>query len=128
MKKIIFTVLLLSGVLCSAQEKAGNPLVNTEWEGVVSSPYPVDAVFSFKTDTVELLYNGMSIETMKYRLEGSNILLTKISGGSPCDTAAVGKYSFKIENNKLFFTYVNDNCEEREMAFDYKNGYTKAQK
>ena len=37
----------------------------------------------------------------------------RLYGQSECDTAAVGKYSFKVNGNEVWMKLISDDCEDR---------------
>ena len=89
---------------------------NTSWEGVFNVPSPQEGVFEFKTDTVYVKLFGDILETSRFKTSGDTLTLQKLSGGSPCDTDIIGIYRFKINDDKLLLTMINDDCAERAMA------------
>lgn len=114
----------MSGIFCFSQQNA-NPLANTQWKGVANIPTPAEVVFDFKTDNVDLSYQGNVIEKMKYSFtDQGSLKLMKIEGNSPCGNDVEGLYKYQIANDVLTFTIVNDKCMERQTAFD-GNGYKK---
>ena len=116
--------LFLSSLFCFSQETT-NPLANTQWKGVASIPTPAEVIFRFNADDLDLLYKGNVIEKMKYSFTDQGTLkLVKIEGNSPCDSKDEGLYKYQIANDTLTFIIMNDNCGERQAAFD-GNGYKK---
>jgi len=116
--------LFLSSLFCFSQQTT-NPLANTLWKGVANIPTPAEVIFRFNTDDLDLLYQGNVIEKMKYSLtDQGGLTLVKIEGNSPCDTTEEGSYKYQILDDTLNFILVNDNCTQREAAFD-GNGYKK---
>jgi len=100
-----------------------NVLADTKWTGIVNAPSPEMMTFAFSENMLNLLYQGETIETMSYTVDRDTLTLKKTSGGSPCSLDSVGSYTFSINDNKLTFTLVKDDCNERAIAFD-PNGYT----
>jgi hypothetical protein len=113
-------------------------LANTKWKGIAEIPEPLQCLFYFKTDTLLVQYaddkpmflrdeNGNSInvtgkdsvviETMTYNFSGDTLTLTKIKGGSPCEGGTTGQYKITINNNRLLFTLIQDDCDARAEAF-----------
>lgn len=115
-------------LFCSAfyfSQQTTNPLANTQWKGVANIPTPAEVIFDFKTDNLDLLYQGNIIEKMKYSFtDQGSLKLVKIEGNSPCDAKQEGLYRYETKNDTLTFTIINDNCAQRETAFD-GNGYKK---
>lgn len=123
-RKSVTTILLLAGVFCFSQQNA-NPLANTQWKGVANIPAPAEVIFDFKTDSVDLVYQGNVIEKMKYSFtDQGSLKLMKMEGNSPCDAKEEGLYKYQIADDILTFMIVNDVCMERQTAFD-GNGYKK---
>lgn len=88
--KSVSVLLLLSSLFYGAQQSS-NPLENTQWKGVANIPTPAEVVFSFRTDDLDLLYQGNVIEKMKYSFtDQGSLKLTKIEGKSPCNTEDEG--------------------------------------
>lgn len=117
-------LLLLSSMFYFSQQKT-NALANTQWKGVASIPTPAEVVFDFKTDDVDLLYQGNVIEKMKYSFtDQGSLKLIKIEGRSPCNTQDEGLYKYQIADDTLTFMIINDPCVDRQTAFD-GNGYKK---
>ena len=116
--------LFLSSLFCFSQQTT-NPLANTQWKGIANIPTPAEVIFRFNTDDLDLLYQGNVIEKMKYSLtDQGGLTLVKIEGNTPCDTKEEGSYKYQILDDTLNFILVNDNCVQREVAFD-GNGYKK---
>ena len=114
MKKSGFLLLLLfiAGFSASAQ------LEDTKWRNTVNIPDPVECMFHFKKDTVNLyvVADGSLIESMTYKISKDTLKLTKVSGMSPC-SEVVGLYKMERKDDKLFITAINDECSERSSAF-----------
>ena len=124
-KNFLFTAFLFLSTVCFSQQ-SGNPLANTEWNGVANIPSPEEITFKFSNDTIDLVFSGNVAEKMKYTLKDKEtIRLFKIDGNSPCDSAEEGFYKFVIKNDTLTFTNVEDACMARQMAF-YGNVYKRA--
>ncbi len=124
-KNFLFTAFLFLSTVCFSQQ-SGNPLGNTEWNGVANIPSPEEITFKFTNDTIDLVFSGNVVEKMKYTLKDKEtIRLFKIDGNSPCDSAEEGFYKFVIKNDTLTFTNVEDACMARQMAF-YGNVYKRA--
>lgn len=114
----------IASLFCYSQQTT-NLLANTQWKGVANIPTPAEVIFKFDTDDLELIYQGNVIEKMKYSFtDQGSLKLVKIEGNSPCDPKEEGLYKYQITDDTLTFTIINDNCGEREAAFD-GNGYKK---
>ena len=124
--KSVTVLFLLTSVFYFSQQKS-NALVNTEWKGVANIPTPLEINFKFGTDSVDLVYQGMVVEKMKYGFTSQGELtLLKLEGNSPCNSQDVGIYKYKTDKDVLTLTSVNDKCEDRKTAFD-GNNYGKVQ-
>ena len=110
MKKIIYTlVIIFIAINVNAQ------LANTKWKTTLQLDQPVDVVFNFSADTLNVTNAGdnSDIEAMKYSLQDTVLTLHKLYGQSDCDTSAVGTYSYKINSNELWLKLISDNCDDR---------------
>lgn len=107
---ILFLFIFLGANNINAQ------IQNTSWKGVFNVPSPQDGVFEFKADTVYVILFGDILETSKFKIIGDTLTLQKLSGGSPCDESVIGIYHFKINDDKLLLTMIDDVCEQRAMA------------
>ncbi len=74
-------------------------------------------VLQFKQDTLLLNYfeDGSNAETMKYKINGDTLVLSKISGISPCGDEK-GYYKISIKEDKLLMNLIQDSCYERPNA------------
>lgn len=113
MKKVAFVFLVsFASVAVHAQLK------NTKWRGTIKADNTIDAVFNYKTDTLDVsnIADGSNIETMTYTLKDSVLTLQKIYGQSNCDGTSIGKYKFYIKNDVLNLTLISDICNDRTSA------------
>jgi hypothetical protein len=113
MKKIFALFLILFIALgVNAQ------LSNTKWRGTLHLDDPIDVIFSFKTDTLEALNaeDNSSIETMKFSVNDSVLVIQKLFGQSQCDNSATGKYKFEINGNEMTWKVISDDCDERSQV------------
>jgi hypothetical protein len=122
MKKSIHLILL---VICAAF-LAQAQLKNTKWKGTVNSPGPVDVLWDFGKDTVVviMLPDSAVLETMTYQLKDSLLLLTKVTGSSPCSTSDIAKYRISFKADQFSLTPSDDPCDERKSAVN-SDPYTK---
>lgn len=109
MKKIIFFLLvtfLFNGLYAQ--------LANTKWKGTLNLDSPMDVVFNFTKDTLEVtsVDDNSSLETNIYSVQDSVLSIQKLYGQSQCDSAA-GKYIFSISGNQLTLNVKNDPCDSR---------------
>gem|GEM_PF-4102206 len=96
-KNFLLSAFLFLSTVCFSQQ-SGNPLANTEWNGIANIPSPEEITFKFSNDTIDLIFSGNVAEKMKYTLKDKEtIRLFKIDGNSPCDSAEEGSYKFVIK-------------------------------
>ena len=112
MKKILFLFLVVM-----AAGSANAQIQNTSWKGIYNIPDPTEMVLQFKQDTLLLNYfeDGSNAEMMKYEMKGDTLIMTKISGISPCD-GVKGSYKLSVKDDKLFMTLIEDSCDARASA------------
>lgn len=89
---------------------------NTSWKGIFNVPSPAECVLQFISDTALITMDGNDLEISKFKINGDTLTLQKLSGGSPCDTEVIGIYRFKVKDDKLIMTVIDDACQERAMA------------
>ena len=123
MKCLVFCSLVILIGFSAFTFNTTSSLENTKWQGTLYAPDAYEGILEFKTDSFFVYVNGDLVETMIYRVSADTMVIEKLSGDSPCGTEA-GKYTYKIENDKLFFTGVEDMCTERFNVFS-KDGYAK---
>lgn len=113
-KKIFFTGFMLFG--CAMISKA--QLANTKWGGTMFVPTEAKVTLIFKQDTLLMWINDMAMvgETMTYTSKDSTITLNKVSGNSPCDSAAF-TLKYHIVNNMLYISNLIDACDPRVQAW-----------
>jgi hypothetical protein len=112
MKKILFLFLVVM-----AAGSANAQIQNTSWKGIYNIPDPTEMVLQFKQDTLLLNYfqDGSNAELMNYQMNGDTLIMTKISGISPCD-GIKGSYKLSVKDHKLFMTLIEDSCDARASA------------
>jgi hypothetical protein len=112
-----FTFLLLLTTLSTLAATAQNDLKKTRWTGIANIPSPVEITFEFRQDSLLMLSNTNDIlEVMHFSIKDDLLLITKISGMSPCGEEAAS-YRFSIKNDTLLLVPVTDACDERSSAF-----------
>ena len=115
MKEIIFIFLIsLATITVRAQLK------NTKWKGTIHSDDDIEAIFDYRSDTLEVsnISDGSNIETMTYAIKDSVLSMKKISGQSNCDTTGEGKYKFEIKDDVLYLALISDACSDRTSALN----------
>jgi hypothetical protein len=115
MKKIIFIFLIsLTSITVNAQLK------NTKWKGTIHSDNDIDAIFDYRSDTLEVSNtgDGSSLETMTYAIKDSILTLQKIYGQSNCDATGEGKYKFEIKDDLLYLMFISDACDDRSSVLN----------
>jgi hypothetical protein len=110
MKKLIYMLVIL---LITFSAKA--QLANTKWKTTLQVDQPLDVIFNFSADTLDVTDadDNSDIEAMNYTLQDTVLTIRKLYGQSECDTAAVGKYSFKVNGNEIWMKLISDDCEDR---------------
>lgn len=114
--------LLLLG-LSARTLPAPDPLAQTRWTGLMSIPSSETVELNFSGNKFDIYLAGQVVETSSYQTRGDTVFFRKLSGGSPCGTET-GSYLYQIKANKLLFTAIKDDCQERQDAFS-DEGYTK---
>jgi len=116
MKIVIITALLLFNIHSFGQ----NSLSNTKWKGVFLIPHAVDIILNFKKDTLYLEdEKGQQFGTLVFSHRSDTLMITKISGSSPCPEQSKGSYRIEwLENgNKFRLHGISDECEGRIGVF-----------
>ena len=110
MKKIIYT-LIVTFITCGVHAQ----LANSKWKVTLQLDDPIDVVFNFSADTLDVTNaaDNSDIEAMNYTLQDTVLSMRKLYGQSQCDTAAVGKYSYKVDGNELWLKLISDDCTDR---------------
>lgn len=113
MKFCIFLLFVTLSIGVNAQ------LAKTSWKGTFLVPEPVECSFTFHADTafLSVTSTGEVMETMKYRLSGDTLFLSKLYGISPCYDDKEAVYLCKVEKKKLLITVLDDYCYMRAGAF-----------
>lgn len=104
---------------------APNDLLNTKWTGLVNVPDPRDGALEFKKDSIMVEINHDIIEYLSYQVKGDTLLVKKLSGISPC-LEETGRYIYRIKDNQLTISVIEDGCTARSDAFS-RDGYKKQQ-
>lgn len=115
MRLITFSVLLV--LIVSFTMPPVNKLANTKWAGNINVPNPEKCLLEFTSDSLTVTQKTEVLETMSYQLNGDTLLLKKLTGISPCSTDIIGKYLYKIQQDVITISLVEDNCTERSGAF-----------
>jgi len=116
MKIVIITAFLLFNINSFGQ----NSLSNTKWKGVFLIPHAVDVTLNFKKDTLYLEdEKGQQFGTLVFFHRSDTLVITKISGSSPCPEQSKGSYRIEwLENgNKFRLHGISDECEGRIGVF-----------
>jgi hypothetical protein len=110
MNKLIYMLVIL---LITFNAKA--QLGNTKWKTTLQADQPLDVFFNFGSDTLDVTNadDNSDIEAMNYMLQDTVLSIRKLYGQSQCDTAVVGKYSYKVNGNELWMKLISDDCEDR---------------
>ena len=115
MKKIILIVTLII-----AYSSIQAQLSNTKWVGTIFGDNPRRVFLDFKKDKVDLITvsDDALVESMTCVFKDKTFIVKKIDGQSDCDNMSVGKYEFKLKNDSLFITLLDDICEDRSSALN----------
>jgi hypothetical protein len=105
--------------LCIFTFAASGQVENSKWRGTLNVPQPTECIFEFKKDSLVLIVaaNGEHVETMTYSVTKDTLNIKKLNGSSPCTGETIGKYRIQIKDEKLYFTPLTDDCEDRMHAF-----------
>lgn len=116
MKKIIF---LFFAIALAAGVQA--QFANTKWTTTLKLDNPLDAVFDFSKDTLNVYASadGSLVETMVFGVKDDVLTIQKTSGQSDCEGSAIGKYKFAMKDSKtVVITLVSDDCTDRSGVLD----------
>ena len=114
MRKLnLLVVILLVSVLNSYAQ-----LQDSRWTNVMYIPERTETLLHFKKDTAVLYVaaTGLLVETMTYQVNKDSLILTKVSGTSPCSDVR-GFYKIEIKEKQLYIKPLNDECGDRANAF-----------
>jgi hypothetical protein len=103
MRNLIIAALTLFAIDSSGQ----NFLSNTKWKGVFLMPHAVDVTLNFKKDTLYLEdEKGQKFGTLVFSHRSDTLMITKISGTSPCPDQSTGWYRVEWleKRTKIFIT------------------------
>lgn len=115
MKKIIlFLVVMVAYSSIHAQP------ANTKWVGTILGDNPRKAYLDFKKDKLDLIavFDNSLIESMTCIFKDKTFAIKKIEGQSDCDDVVVGNYEFKIKNDSMFISKLDDMCDDRSSALN----------
>lgn len=121
MKGIVaFLLFMCLGIVAHAQ------IANTKWTGNLMIPDPAAVNLSFNADVFEVYIaeNNQLLETMTYKISGDTLMLRKTSGGSPCPDGSTFTLKYSIQGEQLMLTLLSDDCPERGASFT-KEPFTK---
>jgi len=118
MKKIMVLLLLISFIGLGTKAQ----VTNSKWKTTLQLDQPVDVVFNFSTDTLDVTNtsDNSSIETMKYTLKDTVLTIQKLYGQSQCDPATVGSYTCTINGDEMHLKVISDDCDDRNVIADIK--------
>ena len=109
----------VSCIICLIAFGVKAQLTNTKWRGTLKLDNPLETIFHFGTDTLDVIntQDNSSLETMKYSVRDSVLTIQKISGLSVCDPTAC-KYKFAIKGDEITFEVINDLCDDRAQVLN----------
>jgi hypothetical protein len=112
--------LLITAVICFSLFTANAQLSGTRWQTTIqipmqNGPQPFQTTWDFQKDTLTVTYDGGKLPTdvMTYSEEKSIVSIKKVSGGVPCGSDEVGKFSYEIKNDQLLIRKLEDACQVR---------------
>jgi len=90
-------------------------VTNSKWKTTLQLDQPVDVVFDFRTDTLDVTNaaDSSSLETMKYTLKDTVLTIQKLYGQSECDTSTIGSYTCTINGDEMHLKMISDDCSDR---------------
>lgn len=112
---ILIIVIILLGIPGISQT-----IANSKWKSVFLIPHAVDVVLDFKKDTLYLTFEkGERMGTIIFSHRNDTLMITKISGASPCPEQSTGLYRVEwLKNGEKFLLHgISDECEGRIGTF-----------
>ena len=90
-------------------------VANSKWKTTLQLDQPVDVVFNFGTDTLDVtnLEDSSSLETMKYTLKDTVLTIQKLYGQSQCEPATIGSYTCTVNGDEMHLKMITDDCSDR---------------
>jgi hypothetical protein len=123
MKKL----LLLALIVCFLIPAVNAQLANTKWAGTINvlmqdnSTSATDVTWSFGKDTVSVLIKDSNDpELLTYMVKKGVIIMTKVTGESPCNVGTTVKVKFQVKGNELYFMQAESECEAYSKAITDK--------
>ena len=107
---ILITATILLGIPGISQT-----IANSKWKGVFLIPDAVDVILDFKKDTLYLTIEGQRLGTLIFSHRNDTLMITKISGTSPCPEQSTGLYRIEwLKKGEKFWLHgISDECEGR---------------
>ncbi len=118
---------LFTAIICLIFVTGKAQLANTTWTGTGDllmedhSLKPVKTTSIFGKDTLRVLLEGYGPEILTYTIKDDIITMTKVSGGSPCETGTWVKEKYQIKGDKIFFSGAESHCEAYLKGMDGKS-------
>lgn len=97
-----------------------NSISNTKWKGTLLIPHAADVSFTFKKDTLYITTEtSEEVGTILFTQRNDTLVISKLSGPSPCPEQAQGFYLIEwFDNgNKFRLHGIRDECEGRIGVF-----------
>jgi hypothetical protein len=115
MKKVISLLVIIVIAFSSKAQ-----LSNTRWKGTLQLDNPLDAVFDFGKDTLNVFRvdDNSLMEAMVYTANDSIFTLQKITGQSDCGSSEIGRYRYKRNGDALLVTLLEDVCNDRSSVLN----------
>ena len=123
MKKVIFLFVFFFFAAVALQAQ----LSQTKWKGTLQLDSPIEVVFDFGKDTVNVytVADNSGLETMLFTAKDGMLTIKKVVGQSSCDDQITGKYKIDLNNDEMLFTLVSDDCADRANVLN-KSKWIKA--
>ena len=112
--------ILVAFALMAVNSTAQNSLANAKWKGVMLIPHAVDVVLNFKKDTLYLEdEKKQQFGTLTFSQQNDTLMITKISGTSPCPEQSTGFYRIEWlkKGEKFLLRAISDECEGRAGVY-----------
>jgi hypothetical protein len=113
-------VIISAFVLLNIHTIAQNSLSNTKWKGVFLIPHAVDVILNFKKDTLYLEdEKGELFGTLVFSHRSDTLMITKVSGSSPCPEQSKGSYRIEwlATGEKFLLHAISEECEGRAGVY-----------
>jgi hypothetical protein len=115
MKKMIILMLLIIAI--SSLNIYSQNLQNTSWKAYIA-PGNLVGYLHFSKDTMSTSFDNVTYQkTSTYQEIDNNFSIVDLTEDD-CPNFEIGKYTYKIQNDTLKFTLVNDLCTSRSQGLE----------